>query len=223
MKTRTIAELGSCHMGKWEYIKELIEGCAEIGFTAVKFQLFPNEPRFTDSGNVWLNKDLYLKAAELAKECGIDCSASVFSEQDFQFLKSTTPPWIKLAFSQKHNRSWIEECIDFAIEPIVSCDIMTDYLVPSKATKLYCIPEYPVRYEVSFDEIFPRFDGFSDHTLGYRQTLQAVREGATTIEKHVKLVKSDVKCPDAHFSVTLAESAQFFAQIKQAENVRDGA
>lgn len=208
-------------MGRWDYIKELIEGCAEIGFDAVKFQLFPNEAKYTDVGNVFLNKDLYLKARELAVECGIECSASVFSETDFQFLKSTTPPWIKLAFSQKHNRSWIEECIDHAIEPIVSCDIMTDHLVPSKATRLYCIPEYPVRYEISFDEIFPRFDGFSDHTLGFRQTLAAVREGAMIIEKHIKPVHSDVTCPDARFAVTLAECAQFFAMLKQAESVRD--
>lgn len=161
--------------------------------------------------------DLFMRCFREAEENGIDCSASVFGDDEFDFLKSINPKFIKFAYSQKHQADWVHECLDLHIEPIVSCDVMTDFMVSKKATRLFCIPQYPVYHEISFDEIFPRFDGFSDHSLGFRQTIRAIEEGAGTIEKHIRMVAHDIKCPDSYFALTLAEAKNMIASAVKLE------
>ena len=45
------------------------------------------------------------------------------------------------------------------------------------------------------------FQGFSDHTLGYHQTLEAIKNGAEYIEKHITLDHKDINCPDNNFAL----------------------
>lgn len=207
MFTRIIAELGSCHMGKIERIYEAIDRCKLFNISALKLQLFPNEDKYTSVGNVYLSPELFKLAFEYGKSVGLPVSASVFDMESYYFLRNLQPDFIKFSYSNKH-QWWIKDCLDHGFETIVSCDVMTDHLVSKDATKLYCIPEYPVRYNVAFDGLFPRFHGFSDHTLGIRQTLEAVSEGARIIEKHVRLGYADETCPDSHFAVPIQELGQ---------------
>lgn len=208
---RLIAELGSCHMGNLDRIKEAIDRCKASGIDALKLQLFPNEAPYVPT-NIYLPPEMFREAFEYGKQVGLPVSASVFDMDSLIFLQNLQPEFIKLSYSQKHNAQCFNEEINWAegiylkgIEPIVSCDVMSDQSVSATATKLYCIPEYPVRYEVAFDELFPRFDGFSDHTLGTRQTRRAIESGAQIIEKHVRLGYDDETCPDARFAVTIEE------------------
>lgn len=202
-ETRIIAELGSCHMGKLERIKEAIDRCKALGnISAIKLQLFPNDIKYTEVGNVYLSHEMFKLAFEYGKQVGLPVTASPFDMESYYFLRNLQPDFIKFAYSQKH-QWWIKDCLDHGFEAIVSCDVMTDHLVDNRCTKLYCISEYPIKYEVAFDELFPRFDGFSDHTLGIRQTQRAIDAGAQIIEKHVRLGYEDETCPDARFAVTL--------------------
>lgn len=206
---RIIAELGSCHMGKIERIYEAIDKCKKYGFE-LKLQLFPNEAPYVPT-NIHLEFNDFVRARVYAEQKVVALSASVFDYQCFQFLASYRNekiPFIKFSYSNKQKKDWIEQTIRSGKEAIVSCDVMTDHLVPKGATKLYCIPEYPVRYDVNFDELFPRFDGFSDHTLGIKQTKKAIKAGAKIIEKHVRLGYEDETCPDARFAVTFEELAK---------------
>lgn len=210
-KTRIIAELGSCHMGKLERIKEAIDICKDLDLE-LKLQLFPNEAPYVPT-NVYLEPELFTQAFEYAENKGVVLSSSVFDQASYDFLLSHRPRYIKFAYSKKNQTEWIDRTLREGIEAVVSADIMTDSKVPVGATKLYCIPEYPVRYEVSFDELFtapqvgakPRFDGFSDHTLGIRQTQRAIDAGAKIIEKHVRLGYGDEVCPDAFFAVSIRD------------------
>jgi N-acetylneuraminate synthase len=206
-KVRLIAELGSTHQGKLERIKEAVDKCKDLGIDALKLQLFPDIPPYTPT-NVFLPSAYFTEAFHYAKEKGVVLSASCFAPGYFYQLLALKPQFIKLAYSKKNETEWIQKTIESGIEAIVSCDVMTDHLVPDGATKLYCIPEYPVRYEVAFDGLFPRFDGFSDHTLGTRQTIRAIEAGAKVIEKHVRLGYEDETCPDARFAVTFEEFAK---------------
>jgi sialic acid synthase SpsE len=214
-KIRIVAEVGSTHMGKMDYAKEAVDRCLEAGFDAIKFQLFPNTKPWVGTGNVWLPPDMYLEIAEYSKEQGLDCTASVFDSESFEFLLKQRPPFIKFAYSQKDRTPWIEACDLEGIEPIVSCDVMTDHLVPDSATKLFCLPQYPVYSRISFEGLFPRFHGFSDHTLGYEQTLESVLEGARLVEKHVQLNKSDITCPDSYFALRPAEFVGMCSAIRR--------
>ena len=219
---RLIAELGSCHMGKIERIREAIDRCKASGIDALKLQLFPNEAPYVPT-NIYLPPEMFIDAFTYGLEKGVDVSASCFDRASFDFLMNCRPKFIKFAYSKKTMAEEINITLGSEIETIVSCDVMTDHLVHDNATKLYCIPEYPVRYEVAFDELFkdrvvlkprgggyelgPRFDGFSDHTLGVRQTKRAIEAGAKVIEKHVRLGYEDETCPDARFAVTIEELA----------------
>lgn len=216
---RLIAELGSCHMGKLERIKEAIDRCKASGIDALKLQLFPNESPYVFTrtqdahiailtGNIYLPFSLFCEAQDYGREIGLPVSASVFDEENFRRLLVTRPDFIKLAYSKKDHMDWLRTSFVAGIETIVSCDVMTEDSIPVECIKLYCIPEYPVRYEVCFDELFPRFDGFSDHTLGIRQTKRAIEAGAKIIEKHVRLGYEDETCPDAKFAVTIEEFAK---------------
>jgi sialic acid synthase SpsE len=207
MSVRLIAELGSCHMGKLERIIEAINICKETRIDALKLQLFPNTAPYVPT-NVYLPFEMFLEAKRYGDEIGVPVSASVFDEESFRKLLVCQPKFIKFAYGKKDQQDWIRTSLTAGIETIVSCDVMTDHAVPEKVTKLYCIPEYPVRYEVNFDELFPRFDGFSDHTLGLRQTKRAIEAGAQIIEKHVRLGYEDETCPDAFFAVNIGEFAK---------------
>ena len=198
-KPRIIAELGSCHMGSLERILTVIDSLEGTGID-LKLQLFPDKAPYTPT-NIYLPQDMFTKAFFYARGKGVNLSASVFDKESFEFLLEHRPTFIKFAYSKKEQVEWVEETLSNKIEAIVSCDIMTDSKVPKEATKLYCIPEYPVRYEVNFDELFPRFFGFSDHTLGFRQTQKALETGAKLIEKHVRIGLNDETCPDAFFAV----------------------
>jgi len=218
---RIIAELGSCHEGKLTLLKEAVDRCADMGIDALKVQLFPNTKDFTATGDIWLPPDVFLEGKEYAEQVGVPFSASVFGEDEFDFLLRTNPPFIKISYSQKNRADWIRESLDEGLETIVSCDVMTDKLVPAKCTKLFCVPLYPVYFQVRFDNLFPRFDGFSDHTMGFDQTLESVSEGATVIEKHMRL-GSTVSCPDAYFSLSPAEMAAMVSGIRYFEKQNRG-
>lgn len=201
---RLIAELGSCHMGSLARIKEAIDRCQTAGIDDLKVQLFPADGKFTAGGNVWLDPEIFMEALAYAQTKNFSFSASVFDAGSFELLSSTAVKFIKFAYSQKDKYKWFKNR-PAGKELIVSCDVMSDHDMPTWATKLYCIPEYPVRYEICFDELFPRFDGFSDHTMGTRQTKRAIAAGAKVIEKHVKLGYADEVCPDARFAVSIEE------------------
>ncbi len=204
LKVRLIAELGSCHMGKLERIKEAADRCKKAGVDALKLQLFPNDEKYTAVGNVYLSPELFKLAFEYGRSIDLPITASVFDMESYYFLRNLQPDFIKFAYSQKH-QWWIKDCLDHQMEAIVSCDVMTDHLVPKETTRLYCIAQYPVPYEVSFDGLFPRFTGFSDHTLGVRQTVSAIEAGAQIIEKHIRLGYDDETCSDARFAITIEE------------------
>lgn len=208
MSVRLIAELGSCHMGKLERIKEAIDICKETGIDALKLQLFPNEAPYVPT-NIYLEPAFFTAAFSYAEEQGVSLSASVFDQTSFEFLLSHRPKFIKFAFSQKHQHAWIKETLDQGIEAIVSCDPLTVDDVDPRATTLFVVPQYPIPFEVAFDGIFPRFDGWSHHGLTLRQAKRAVDAGAQIIEAHVQLGYIDeVNCPDGRFSTLLANLCQ---------------
>lgn len=213
---RIIAEVGSTHLSRKDLIKEGIERLADADVDAIKFQLFPNLEKYTKSGNVWLSPDLFYYAVEVARHNGMDISASVFGQDELEVLLKIDPKWVKFAYSKKEDEVGIRTVIHEGIEAIVSCDVMSDQRVPKHATKLFCIPSYPIYYPVRFEGIFPRFDGFSDHTMGFDITLDSVAQGAKIIEKHVKLVDSG--CPDCAFALNVKDFGAMVSAIRRIDD-----
>jgi N,N'-diacetyllegionaminate synthase len=199
-----VTDPGSTHLGNWEYIQDLIGVSYHSGAQAIKFQLF-TDPAVIARGNIPLSFDYYVKAKEYVKKelQNFEIFASVFDEESFEFLLSQKPRFIKLAYSKRNERDWIERALSAGIKPIVSCELLEINKLPKEAFTLFCIPEYPVKYKVEFEGFFDegRFDGFSDHTLGFKQSLRAIDAGARILEKHITLNHPGCPVPDHAFAL----------------------
>ncbi len=193
---KIIAEIGSCHMANKDYCKEAIDLAAENKCYAIKFQLFQDM-----YPNISLPREWWGELVDYAKG-KITIFASAFDMGAVNLLEEHKSPYVKFAYSQRKYWKLIDKARKFA-KVIVSCSPYDSHFYPKDVIRLFCISEYPVRYNINFDNIFSRypFDGFSDHTLGYRQTFQAIRYGAEIIEKHITLDHKDINCPDHYFAL----------------------
>ena len=210
MSTTVIAEVGSTHNGDLKLAKELVKIAYECGADAVKFQLLTD--REVVGGNILLPWE-WLPDLRHDK---IEVFASVFSKEGILFLEKHKFKSIKFAYSQqelfKENQLY-----DFNMT-YLSSGVNDIQYQPSLALcgnmiNLFCIPCYPVLYDVNFDGIFPRFDGWSSHALGIRQELKAVEAGATTLECHFKGTW-DSPCPDAKFAKSPKELTELCKKVK---------
>lgn len=220
-----IYELGSNHLGKIEIISrtlEFIRQYRSVHYDIVlKLQLFPNEPKYTDSGNYYVDKYFFRDAAREAITYGLPLAASVFDLKCMDMLLEEHPltPFIKIAYSQKHNHELVRQCA-MRKHTIVSCDHLTKHQVfkHNNIWHLYCLPFYPVPFHVRFDpHMFKMFDGFSDHTIGIKDTIAAKDNGARIIEKHVLPPdhgKYTFDCPDATFAVTARDFMRCISRCK---------
>lgn len=201
---KVIVDPGSCHMGKLEYAKELIDVAVDCGADACKFQLFKDLPP-----NIKLPRYWFLELVAYGANKKMEVFASVFEWGAYDLVKSVCKS-IKLAYSQRTRGSLynIKAFENFYI----SGDIFTEF--PEGTIKLFCIHEYPVLYEVNFDGIFPEFDGFSSHCMGIRQEIKAIEAGAKYLEFHITLDKSDITCPDHAFAKRPKEAKKLINIIR---------
>jgi N-acetylneuraminate synthase len=197
MNTQIIVDAGSCHEGKLAQAKELIRVGASCGASAVKFQLFKNL-----TPNIELPYEWMPELVGYGRLLGVDVFASVWDKEGIDALVKAEARTIKLAYPQRHNKELLSAIPERLSKVIISGDIFTDWS-EKVTTKLYCIPEYPVKYQVDFD-ILDRFDGFSDHTIGIRQSANALCYGIKFLEKHFCLTGNEA-CPDAKFAITPKE------------------
>jgi N-acetylneuraminate synthase/N,N'-diacetyllegionaminate synthase len=203
---KIIVDIGSTHMGKYEYLMELLEVAESAGVDALKFQFFKDKPP-----NIEFPSQLVGPLMDKAK---IEVFASVWDKQDMDFLKDHGCKSIKFAYSMRNELKLIERALKLFETVYVSGDVMTDFL--PGVTRLYCIPEYPVIYHPSFNCLFDgRFHGYSDHTLGIVDTLSAFSSGAKIIEKHITLDHDDcLNVPDGKFALKPKELKAMVEAIK---------
>lgn len=206
---KVIVDPGSCHMGKIEYAKELIDLAVENNCWAIKFQLFKHMPP-----NIELPREWWEELVEYAKD-RIEIFASVFDGEALDLLIKHDALYIKFAYTQRFNYMAMAEASKHA-NVIISCSPMDTIGHYGGFIKLLCIPEYPVTYKIDFSLINKfGFDGFSDHTIGYVQTLEAIENGAEYIEKHITLNYSDINCPDHYFALKPKELKEMMYDIKR--------
>jgi sialic acid synthase SpsE len=216
-------DVGSCHMGCKPYAHELVTVAKECGANAVKFQLGEmKEP------NVTLPTDWWPDLCTQAQEIDIDIYASTFDETAFSwYLKKHSyhggAAYIKFAHSQRMDCENMARAKDVGYRVFVSTDPLSAWCCePLASVKYYCVPEYPLMWQPSFEGIFEKFDGFSDHSLGWRNiTTEALRcmQLVNTpqpwyLEKHLTLDKHDIRCPDHYFALKPLEAAKMINYIR---------
>jgi len=205
---KMIGDPGSCHMGNLHKAYDLIRAANDCGLDAVKFQLLTSKQ--CTGGNINLDWTYLPTLMDLGAKIGIEVFASVFDYTGAAWLKQCGAKSIKFSYSKSDllNENLIKNIALSFDHVYVSHDTMTPKILLEKYISLYCIAEYPVKYLIDFEGLFPRFDGFSSHTLGIKQDIVAINAGAKIIEKHFTLDDDYIQCPDHNFALRPAQLKQ---------------
>jgi N-acetylneuraminate synthase len=168
-----------------------------------------------------------------AKELNIVCFSSAFDESAVDFLEKLNVPAYKIASFENTDLPLIKKVAKTGKPIIVSTGMATFEeikeaveTIKNSGCKNYillkCTSAYPAASENSniltipdLRKLFNCEVGLSDHTLGIGSALAAVAHGATVIEKHFTLNKSDIGV-DSGFSI---EPHEMKILVNETENV----
>lgn len=200
------AEVGSAHKGSKSLAYEYIRAFSDAGANVVKFQFgWTKEAQKKYAGNYNEIRFIDDWAPDLKKWCdsfGVGLMASIWSEVGLEKAKIIGLNYYKIGAQMD------DEELIMRIR-MASAGYQNRYLYRS-GKDVFCVSKYPTYPE---ELKLPRFGGgsykgYSDHTHGIEACLLAVSRGASYIEKHVCLDKSDLVTRDTPFSATPGEFSE---------------
>lgn len=226
MKITTIAELGHNANGNMRLNKLMIEEAKNCGVDIAKFQIYnadtfkkPWQARYFELKFTELNFDEVKELKEHCDKVGIEFMASAFDVERLGWLEKLGVKRHKLASRSIHNTELIKAMEKTGKPIIASLGWWKGKEFPKikNAEFLYCVAEYPARIQASeFPYKFDKYAGFSDHSLGMYWAREAVKRGATIIEKHFTLSR-DLPGYDQKGSCDPTELHDFTEYVRQAE------
>lgn len=167
------------------------------------------------------------------KELGIICFSTPFDETAVDFLEELDVPCYKIASFENSDLSLIRRVAATGKPMIISTGMATvaelDETVRSAREAgcknlilLKCTSTYPAEPENSNIVTIPHMSrlfncqvGLSDHTMGLGVSVASVALGATVIEKHFTLDRSEGGV-DSSFSLEPSEMSELVLQAKRA-------
>ncbi len=173
------------------------------------------------------------KLFEYGKEVGITVFSSPFDKTAVELLESLNSPAYKIASFELVDHELIKCCASTG-KPIIMSTGMASLSDISEAVDvarsagaisialLKCTSAYPASYDSMNLRTIPNLEktfsvqaGLSDHTMGIGVPIAAIALGATIIEKHVTLSRSDGGV-DSTFSLEPTELTQLVLESKNA-------
>jgi N,N'-diacetyllegionaminate synthase len=213
-KLTFIAEIGMNHNGNFGLFSELIKQAAFSGADFAKFQLgwrdSPGEINalsLDDIGLIFKLCDFY----------NIQPLFSVITEDAFFRLRDNFDPVAYKIASRtvKDNPNLVELVLQTNKPVICSLGMWNSSALPfnhNNISYLWCKSLYPtLPWDLSgFPKEYNPSEvmGYSDHTVGIEASLIAIQRGASIIEKHFTLDKSDTSIRDHALSATPDEFSQ---------------
>lgn len=236
-----IAEMSGNHDGSLETALKIVDAAAEAGADAVKLQTFTadsmtldiDHPDFVINNpeSLWYGRriyDLYEQAHtpwewhapifQRARERGIQCFSSPFSNDAVDLLVEVGAPCLKIASLESVDLALIKYSAQSGLPLIISTGLATSAEIDEAIAAareggctdliiLKCTSSYPTdpaqSHLTTIADMRERFGvdvGLSDHTLGIGVPIASVAFGAVAIEKHVILSREDGGV-DAAFSI----------------------
>ncbi len=200
-----VSEIGSNHKGILPLACEYIRQAALTGCDFVKFQLgHDKDDPVRGAPNEWL-PDL----VHCASEYGVGLFASCFTIESLHVLKRYShiaKIASRYAFAN-HSEEPYEEVVLQATRAFDKV-FVSDNIKMEGVANIYCQAKYPTMpWEVKIPERFDEWTGYSSHTPGIEDALVAVSRGATYIEKHITLDKTESSIKDNHFALSIEEMA----------------
>ncbi|MEX2643869.1 MAG: N-acetylneuraminate synthase family protein [Acetobacterales bacterium] len=241
-----IAEIGSNYDQSEDKARRLIDAAAEAGADCVKFQLFRADalyPPGTELNalfkSVELNPDSLPVFAEHARQRGVLFSASVFDADSLRALLDVGVPLLKVASSETTNLPLLRAMAASGVPLLIStgmCELgdVDDAVTVSRGAGnnaiclMQCGAVYPLPPEDCnlrvLDQYVASFGvpvGFSDHTLGIAAPVAAVARGASVIEKHITLDRTD-EGPDHSYALEPDDFGRMVDMIREAHAALGG-
>tara|TARA_B100001113_G_C21041486_1_gene592549 strand:+ start:278 stop:964 length:687 start_codon:yes stop_codon:yes gene_type:complete len=201
-----IAELGLNHNGNLELCSELIRQAKWAGADIAKFQL---GWKAKEGELNHINKESLDKILKICDYYDIEFMASIFNEESFELSKSINQSQYKIASRTViDNPELVRSILKLNKPTILSLGMWEKPELPFQDFKnikyLWCKSMYPTMpwdlksLPKDFEE--KNIAGYSDHSIGIETALLAISRGATIIEKHFTLDKSDVTIRDHSLS-----------------------
>lgn len=242
-----VAEVAGEHRQSMERLTMLCYAAKAAGADAIKLQLYDPDRLAAARGGAdkvltdglwkgWSLGDLY-RAAHTPREWfevlpigqfGIPIFASVFHEEDVEFLDALGMPAFKISSFELTDLALIRKAASTG-KPVIISTGMADWDDVRQAARaggpnaamLHCVSAYPCRVEDLGIRRMPQLTvatevfGLSDHTLGSVAPIVATALGASIIEKHITLDRKNGG-PDAPFSLEPHEFRQMVQDVKDA-------
>jgi len=235
MKTLVIADCGINANGNLELAKQQIDLAVACGVSAVKFQVYNSEKLHGVNSPVYRDAKRgefsYEHFRVLADYCPIEWFASGFDIGAIELLDNIGVERHKVASRSMTDWELLKRINESKKPVLVSTGNhdtnairkALEVLKDCKVTLLYCVPNYPTKIKdlnfgrmTKLGEIFRVPIGFSDHTQGIWDSIEAVRLGATVIEKHFTVSRSLEGC-DMPVSMEPLEMKLLVKSIRQME------
>lgn len=208
-KSFIVVDLGINANGNMELAKQQIDLAVACGVDAIKMQVYNSERLHGVNSPVYKDAKRgefsYEHFRVLADYCPIRWFASGFDIGAIDLLDNIGVEIHKVASRSMTDWELLKR-INESKKPVIvstgrhdtnAIKKALDTLKDCKVTLLYCVPEYPTKIkDLNFGrmqklgEMFRVPIGFSDHTQGIWASIEAVRLGATIIEKHFTVSRS---------------------------------
>ena len=231
-----IAELGeNVFPFNMERLVTLIGRAAVAGANAVKVQLyrgthFPLSESMAKSATEFPRhrvKDL----VALAHAEGLQAGVSVFDFEAIKVAQDVGVDFIKLATREQNNVRLLTAVLDAGVPRVLRSIDWRRVLVGHSVitydwadiTTLACIPEYPTVFATTHTDRLSALMsdpfGWSSHTTGWMDCIEAVWQGACVIEKHLCLDPSD---PEGLWSLFPGGFEMMVRELVQIRAAADG-
>jgi len=205
-----IAEIGMNHNGNLDLAFELIKQAKFSGADIAKFQLGWRD----GEGEInQIDLEVLKKLNSWCDYFDIEFMVSVITNKAFELSKNINLRRYKVASrTVKDNLDLVKSIVNEKKHTIISLGMWDGDLLPIKANNidyLWCKSKYPATpwdlVDLPKDFNKSIYTGYSDHSIGIEIPLVAISRGATIIEKHFTLDKSDTTIRDHALSATPEE------------------
>ena len=235
MKTMVVADLGINANGNVELAKQQIDLAVASGVDAIKMQVYNSEKLHGVNSPVYKDAKRgefsYNHFRVLAEYCPIDWFASAFDDMAVDLLEDIGVKRHKIASRSLTDWGLVNK-IAKTKKPVFlstgnhdtgAIKKALDILKDNEVTLLYCVPNYPTKIQdlnfnrmTKLGELFKIPIGFSDHSTGIWASIEAVRLGATVIERHFTVSRNLEGC-DQICSLEYPEMKMLVKSIRQLE------
>lgn len=226
-RVTVVAELGINHGGNPALAEHMIRLAKQAGCDAVKVQSYGVEDTpadhpykdVLDAAVIWPWLD---RLAEFAHKQGLLFGVTPSSLDGVAGAVDAGADYLKNASENLRRHDLIHAMLETELDTWVSTGMGTEDeidAIPMGTKRMLCTSLYPCPLEeVNLDRLHWGYDGFSDHTIGWRAAMLSVPYGVEMIEKHFTYDK-EAEGADHKWSADIHTMDFLVRMVREAEKI----